>query len=170
MYEALAAEELEAVQEGPAEAVVVGINRDFTYDVLARAPRRPSATAPASWPPTSTTPTRSPGGGLIPGAGSMVAAVAAAAGATPRWRASRPRPPPSWCGSASATGVMVGDRPSTDGAMADTLGWPSPSCSRASPRRWRRPGSRRSPTRRRRFVGADLGALVDPLVASLLHA
>jgi HAD superfamily hydrolase (TIGR01450 family) len=54
--EALAAHGLVAVDEGPADAVVVGFHREFDYAELDRT----SAPGPGSSPPTSTPPTPSP--------------------------------------------------------------------------------------------------------------
>ena len=63
--------------------------------------------------------------GMIPGTGALVAAVAIASSATPEV-AGKPEPPTVALvhQRLGTTGVMVGDRPSTDGAMADALGWP----------------------------------------------
>ena len=64
-------------------------------------------------------------GGLIPGAGSLVAAVATAAGASPEV-AGKPEAPTVGLirERYGDIGVVVGDRPSTDGALATALGWP----------------------------------------------
>ena len=94
-----------------------GWHRDFDFDGLRRAADavRAGALLRRDQPRSDL-----PGpNGLLPGAGSIVAAVATAAGRTPdRRRASRSRRWSSSCARASATaGVMVGDRPSTDGAL-----------------------------------------------------
>ena len=117
VYEALVAEGLTAVDEGPADAVVVGLNRNFSYDGK---PAHPIAD-------------------LV-----------------------RERFGPA--------GVMVGDRPSTDGAMADTLGWPFALVLSGVTAAVAPPGGEAIPDPPPPFVAADLGALVDPLVASLLHS
>jgi 4-nitrophenyl phosphatase len=69
--------------------------------------------------------------GLVPGAGAIVAAVATAAGRPPVV-AGKPNTPTVELlrariradGHDPAVGVMVGDRPTTDGALAAALGWP----------------------------------------------
>jgi len=167
VYEALAAEGLEAVDEGPVDAVVVGLNRDFTYDVLARASG--AVRDGARFVATNLDNTYPVPGGLIPGAGAIVAAVAAASGVTPEV-AGKPAPATAdlvW-ERFGRTGVMVGDRPSTDGAMADTLGWPFALVLSGVTAAVAPPGGEPIPVPAPPFVAADLGALADPLVASLL--
>ncbi|RYG39605.1 HAD family hydrolase [bacterium] len=70
------------VEEGSAEAVVVGLARNFSYDVLTDAMLRIRAGAAfVATNPDKTYPIE--GGGLIPGAGSIVAAVRACSGVEP---------------------------------------------------------------------------------------
>ena len=66
-------------------------------------------------------------GGLLPGAGAIVAANLAIAPGTSPEVAGKPSPAMAALGPASARdpGLVVGDRPSTDGALAQVLGWPS---------------------------------------------
>jgi HAD superfamily hydrolase (TIGR01450 family) len=169
VYEALAAEKLTAVDEGPADAVVVGINRDFTYDVLARASA--AVRDGARFVATNLDNTYPVPGGLIPGAGAIVAAVAAASGGTPEVAGKPARATADLVRERfGPTGVMVGDRPSTDGAMADTLGWPFALVLSGVTAAVAPPGGEAIPVPAPPFVAADLGALVDPLVASLLHS
>ena len=108
----------------PADAVVVGWHREFDFERLTRA--ADAVRAGARFVATNVDATYPVPGGLVPGAGALVAAVATASGpACPRSRAN-PKPR-RWRSSASASatsGVMVGDRPSTDGALAAALGWP----------------------------------------------
>ena len=61
----------------------------------------------------------------MPGAGALVAAVATASGRVPEV-AGKPEPATVTLVHErfGASGVMVGDRPSTDGALAAALGWP----------------------------------------------
>ena len=169
VYEALAAEGLTAVDEGPADAVVVGLNREFSYDVLTRASA--AVRDGARFVATNLDNTYPVPGGLIPGAGAIVAAVAAAAGRQPEV-AGKP-----WTPIADlvrerfgSTGVMVGDRPSTDGAMADTLGWPFALVLSGVTAAVAPPGGEAIPEPAPPFVATDLGALVDPLLAAFLHS
>jgi HAD superfamily hydrolase (TIGR01450 family) len=169
VYEALAAEELTAVDEGPADAVVVGLNRGFTYDVLAKVSA--AVRDGARFVATNLDNTYPVPGGLIPGAGSIVAAVAAASGGTPEVAGKPARPTADLVWERfGPTGVMVGDRPSTDGAMADTLGWPFALVLSGVTAAVAPPGGEAIPVPAPPFVAADLGQLVEPLVASLRHS
>jgi 4-nitrophenyl phosphatase len=124
VVEALTDAGLEVVAAGPCDAVVVGYHRHFNYDGLHLASA--AVRAGARFVATNTDPTYPGPDGLLPGNGSLVAAVATAAGRAPDIVAGKPH---------AATvalvrerfgdrGVMVGDRPSTDGALAVALGWP----------------------------------------------
>jgi len=101
----------------------VGFHRDFDFDGLTRA--ADAARAGARFVATNMDPTYPIHGGVVPGAGALVAAVATAAGRAPEV-AGKPEGPMadlvrSRYGNA---GVVIGDRPSTDGAFAAALGWP----------------------------------------------
>jgi len=123
VVEALELAGFRVVDRGPVDAVVVGFHRDFDFDRLDRA-----ATAVrdgARFVATNADPTYPGAGHVLPGAGAIVAFIATASG----------RPPEVAGKPQTATvamvrrrlgqhGVMVGDRPSTDGAMAAALGWP----------------------------------------------
>jgi HAD superfamily hydrolase (TIGR01450 family) len=101
------------------DAVVVGLARQFDYDACDRAAtlvRGGARLIATNVDPTLPTPS-----GLRPGAGAIVAAVATASGREPevagkpadamvRYVAGRVRP-----------GAVIGDRPSTDGALAAAL-------------------------------------------------
>ena len=121
--EALEAVGLHPVSTPPAAAVVVGFHRSFDFDELDRASR--AIRDGARFVATNLDATYPVPGGLLPGAGSIAAAVATASGTTPEV-AGKPSQPMA----AMVTerlghrGVMVGDRPSTDGALAALLGWP----------------------------------------------
>lgn len=123
VHEAVAASGFAIVREGPAAAVVVGFHREFDFDVLDRASRavRDGARLVA----TNLDATYPIAGGLLPGAGALVAAVATAAGVAPEVAG---KPAPATIDLVrrhlGAQGIIVGDRPSTDGALADALGWP----------------------------------------------
>jgi 4-nitrophenyl phosphatase len=105
--------------------------------------------------------------GLLPGTGSIVAAVSTASGSTPEV-AGKPEPPmvALVLDRLGHTGVMVGDRPSTDGALADALGWPfalvlSGVTAAVAPR-----GGEAIPDPPPPFVAADLGELAPRLIAA----
>ena len=121
--EALLAAGFELVDDAGADAVVVGFSRAFDFDRLARA--ADIVRAGARLVATNLDPTYPAAHGLLPGAGSLVAAVATASGATPEV-AGKPAPATVELVRARLgdAGIVVGDRPSTDGALAAALGWP----------------------------------------------
>ena len=167
--EALAAESLVVVDRGPADAVVVGLDREFGYAALTEASG--AVRAGARFVATNLDATYPVPGGMIPGAGSIVASVATAAGAQPEVAGKPARPMAELVRERFGDrGVMVGDRPSTDGAMAETLGWPFALVLSGVTAAVAPPGGEAIPDPPPPFVAADLGALVDPLLESLLHA
>lgn len=109
---------------GRADAVVVGWHENFDFERLRRAAdvarRRDARFVATNLDPTYPGPT-----GLLPGAGSIVAAVAAAAGRTPEV-AGKPEPAMAVLVREryGEPAVMIGDRPSTDGDFASVLGCP----------------------------------------------
>jgi HAD superfamily hydrolase (TIGR01450 family) len=121
--EALRARGVTIVEAGPADAVVVGWTRSFTFDAVAVAAN--AIRDGARFIGTNEDPTHPTPEGLLPGNGAILAAVAVAAEATPEV-AGKPHPPTAHALAAAADDirVMVGDRPSTDGALADQLGVP----------------------------------------------
>lgn len=123
VVEALEAHGYEVVPGGPCDAVVVGWHRDFDFSGLARASA--AIRAGARFMATNLDPTYPGPDGLLPGNGSLVAAVATASGRTPEV-AGKPEPPTVALVRQrfGDRGVMVGDRPSIDGALAIALGWP----------------------------------------------
>jgi 4-nitrophenyl phosphatase len=108
------------------DAVVVGLDRTFTFAKLSEASAAIRAGARfIATNDDATFPTRD---GLTPGAGSIVAAIATAAGRSPTI-AGKPYGAMGdlvrrECGPhfSERTALMVGDRWSTDGAFADVLG------------------------------------------------
>ena len=165
--EALAEVGLVAVDDGPADAVVVGFHRTFDFDGLDRASaaragrarvRRHQHGRHLSGPRRAD-----------PRRGSRsVAAVATAAGRRPRWRASRRRRPSASSASASAPPAWwwaTGRRPTA--RWRRRSGGRSRSSSRGSPPRSRPRVARPSPNRRPRSSRADLGALAPRLVTTL---
>ncbi len=114
---------------GAFDAVVVGLHRDFDYDRLAVAASTVRAGARLIGTNSDTTfPTPS---GLLPGGGSILAAIASASGGTPLI-AGKPHQPMAdlvadLLGSSPIQFrpdrlLMVGDRPETDGLFARRLG------------------------------------------------
>ncbi len=130
LREALVARGVEVIdldddREADLDAVVVGLDRHFTYDTLRRAAgavRRGARLLASNDDATYPTPD-----GPIPGGGAMVAAIATAAGVAPLI-AGKPYQPMADLVLAGAPGVspaefvMVGDRPETDGLFAARLG------------------------------------------------
>lgn len=158
VVEALRERDVELVHDGPADAVVVGISMSFDYDDMTRAMR--AIHAGARFIATNTDSTYPDATGLLPGNGALVAAVATAAGVEPEVAGKPHEPIAAFARERLGdVGVMVGDRPDTDGLFAATLGYdfalvltgvvgaddlpvePSP-----------------------RFVAADLATLVDELI------
>ncbi len=126
IVEALTARGAEVVEPGspeaasPVDTVVVGFDLKFDFARLSAATtalrggaRLVASNDDATFPTTS---------GLLPGAGSFVAAVARAGGVKPVI-AGKPNPPlvDLVRRSLGTVDVVVGDRPSTDGALASRL-------------------------------------------------
>ena len=119
------AEPIPIRQATVADTVVVGLARDFDYAVLERASTlirngaRFLATNDDATYPTDR--------GPIPGGGAIVAAVTTASGITPQI-AGKPHQAMAdliramTAGTPAEAMVMIGDRPSTDGRFATTLG------------------------------------------------
>lgn len=123
--EALGHRGVTVVSRGPADAVVVGLTRAFTYETVAEAAttvrngaRLIGTNSDATYPTPD---------GLVPGAGSILAAVATASGATPEIAGKPYRPTADAIRAVVTSGelrAMVGDRPDTDGALAAQLDIP----------------------------------------------
>ena len=123
VVEALEARGFEVVDVGPAEAVVVGWHRTFDFDRLDRASA--AIRAGARFVATNLDATYPAPDGLLPGNGSVVAAVATAAGRRPDVAGKPEAPTVALVRERFGDrGVIAGDRPSTDGALAVALGWP----------------------------------------------
>ncbi|MGH8979848.1 MAG: HAD-IIA family hydrolase [Acidimicrobiales bacterium] len=105
------------------DVVVVGWTRRFDFGLLAAASR--AVRAGARLIGTNEDPTYPTPDGLLPGAGSVLAAVATASGAAPEV-AGKPHEPLARliAERAGRVAAVVGDRPSTDGALAKHLGAP----------------------------------------------
>lgn len=121
--EALAEAGAEVVTDGDADAVVVGFHRDFDYhrmDVAARAVHRGARLLASNDDATYPTPA-----GPAPGAGAILAGVRTAAGDPPCTVAGKGHRP--MCELVrhrlGPEGIVVGDRPETDGRFAVDLGY-----------------------------------------------
>jgi glycerol 3-phosphatase-2 len=121
--EALEEAGLVPVDSEPVAAVVAGWHRDFDFDSLARA--ADAVRGGARFVATNIDPTYPTAQGVMPGAGALVAALSTASGRVAEVAGKPYAPMASLVVDACGTqGVMVGDRPSTDGAFAAALGWP----------------------------------------------
>lgn len=110
---------------GSAATVIVGLDRGFSYERLRNASS--AIRAGARFIATNTDVTFPTPDGQVPGAGSIVAAVAAAAGVQPEV-AGKPHAPMIRAVSerlGPGETWMVGDRPETDLAFARAAGWGS---------------------------------------------
>jgi len=149
---------------GPAEAVVVGWHRTFDFDRLDRASA--AVRAGARFVATNIDATYPAPDGLLPGNGSLVAAVATAAGRRPEV-AGKPEPPTVALVRArfGDQGVVAGDRPSTDGALAEALGWPFALVVSSATLSGDEPSDHAAA-----FVGPSLAALAEGVIAALTGA
>ncbi|CAN5597065.1 HAD-IIA family hydrolase [soil metagenome] len=122
VVEALGARGVRVVDGPPADVVVVGFTRAFTYDLLERAAT--AVLGGARLIGTNDDATYPTPDGPIPGGGSLLAAVAYATGAEPEVAGKPFAPMVDLARSRSGDGVhtVVGDRPSTDGRFARALG------------------------------------------------
>lgn len=162
VVEALEAVGLHPVSAPPAAAVVVGFHRTFDFDELDRASR--AIREGARFVATNLDATYPVPGGLVPGAGSIAAAVATASGTAPEVTGK-----PSGPMAAIVTerlgrhGVMVGDRPSTDGALAAMLDWPFALVLSGVTGRVEPPGGETIPDPPPPIIGDDLASIVPAL-------
>jgi len=110
-----------AEDDAPVDAVVVGWTRQFDYEVLARAMR--AVRGGARLIGTNHDPTYPTPDGVLPGGGSLVAAVAYASGVD-ALIAGKPHQPTvdEVRRRFGQVDVMVGDQPSTDGLLGRRLG------------------------------------------------
>lgn len=110
------------VDTHPAEVVIVGIDPDFDYDELSRA--MTAVRGGATLIGTNHDPTYPTDEGLKPGGGAIVAAIAAAAEVEPVF-AGKPHQTAADLvrQRLGDHGLMVGDRPDSDGLFATALGY-----------------------------------------------
>jgi ribonucleotide monophosphatase NagD (HAD superfamily) len=105
------------------EVVIVGWTDQFDFAALARASA--AVRSGARFVATNEDPTLPTPDGPVPGCGALVAAVATASGRSPEV-AGKPHPPLARLVAAEAgrPAIVVGDRATTDGALARALGVP----------------------------------------------
>ena len=122
IVEAVESAGAEVCSSGPADAVIVGIDPEFDYDTLGRAMR--AVRGGARLIGTNHDPSYPTERGLAPGGGSLLAAVATAAEAEPVM-AGKPNRPIVDCvrDRVGRRGIVVGDRPDSDGRFALALGY-----------------------------------------------
>jgi glycerol 3-phosphatase-2 len=166
VVEAVEAAGLAPVAEPPAAAVVVGFHRTFDFDALDRASR--AVREGARLVATNLDATYPVPGGLLPGAGAIVASIATASGREPEV-AGKPFPPSVAMvrRRLGATGVVVGDRPSTDGALAAALGWPFALVLSGVAGAQAPPGGEAIPDPPPPLVAGDLAALAPAIIETL---
>lgn len=119
---AIAVEDAGSASAAAVDAVLVGLDWDLSYHRLRFATQ--AIAGGARFVATNTDATYPTEHGFYPGAGSIVAAVAAATGCDPVI-AGKPHDPQADLVRArfGSDGVMVGDRTDTDGAFAEALGY-----------------------------------------------
>lgn len=109
-------------REGGADAVVVGYHRNFDYESLRAAHR--AVFDGARLVGTNADPTLPTPDGPVPGSGSILAAVATAAGVEPEVAGKPHQPMIDLVRDMVGKGdhIVIGDRPTTDGKLAAGLG------------------------------------------------
>ena len=122
LREAMAQRGVELVDSGPVDVVVVGITPHFDYAMLTDAMR--AIRAGARFIATNDDATFPDADELLPGNGALVAAVATCAERRPEI-AGKPHAPIAAMvrQRLGDTGIMVGDRPETDGLFAQAMGY-----------------------------------------------
>ena len=120
--EALRARGVRVVRDGDADVVVVGLHRDFDYGRMCVAVR--AVLGGARLLATNDDATYPTPDGPAPGAGAILASITTASGAE-AVVAGKPRPPmvDHMRRRLGPVGIMVGDRPETDGRFAVALGY-----------------------------------------------
>lgn len=166
VVEALTAVGLCPVDQEPAMAVVVGFHRSFDFDELDRASR--AVRNGARFVSTNLDATYPVPGGMLPGSGAITAAVAVASGCSPEVAGKPEAPTVALVRERfGRSGIVVGDRPSSDGALAAALGWPFALVLSGVTQSIAPPGGEAVPSPAPPFVADDLAALATPLITAL---
>lgn len=113
----------EVVRTGPADVVIVGLTTEFNYDDMTRGMQ--AIRGGARFLATNDDSTFPDADQLLPGNGALVAAVATGAGVQPEAIAGKPHETIARFVQEQLgdEGIMVGDRPETDGRFAKNLGY-----------------------------------------------
>ena len=120
--EALHDRDVEIVDEGDADVVLVGYDPHFDYGRMAAASR--AVDRGARLLATNDDPTYPAPDGAIPGCGAILASIVTATGVAPEVAGKPYAPMVAFVAERfGPDGVVVGDRPSTDGLLASRLGW-----------------------------------------------
>jgi 4-nitrophenyl phosphatase len=163
VVEALRDAGFDIVDRPPAAAVVVAFHRGFDFEALVHASQ--AVRDGARFIATSLDATYPIAGGLLPGSGAIAAAVATASGHDPEVAGKPEAPMVALVRERyGSTGIVVGDRPSSDGVLADALGWPFALVLSGVTARSPRGGEEPVPDPPPAFLGDDLGALVPDLL------
>jgi len=122
VIQALEGRGVRIVDDAPADAVVVGFHQSFDYDAMSRAAR--AVNAGARLVGTNADATYPTPDGPIPGGGAILASIVAATGVEAEV-AGKPHQPMADLvrERVGDQGVVVGDRPETDGLFAAVLGF-----------------------------------------------
>ena len=119
---ALVARGAELVEDGSADVVAVGITTEFDYTMMTSAMR--AIRAGARFIATNDDTTFPDADGLLPGNGALVAAIATCAEQQPEIAGKPHAPIAAFVRERLGdVGIMVGDRPETDGRFAESLGY-----------------------------------------------
>jgi len=154
---------LEPVDGGRVDAVVVGWHREFDFAALDRASG--AVREGARFVATNVDATYPTSDGMLPGNGALVAAVATASGSAPEV-AGKPEAPMAAMVRRrfGERGLVIGDRASTDGALAAALGWPFGLVLSGITTRAPAPGEEAVPDPPPAYVADDLAAIARVLL------
>ncbi len=123
LTEAIVNEGFELTDETDCQAVVVGWHKDFGFKSITFAMR--AIAQGARFIATNSDPTLPSPEGPMPGNGSLIASISTACDCVPEVTGKPHMPTVEFIKQRfGEKGIVVGDRPTTDGALAKALGWP----------------------------------------------